>query len=604
MKKRQFKRPVIAFPVSLITSAIVLAMASQPILAQSMSHTVQPGEYLYSIAQQYGVSVSQLKEWNHLTSDDVQTGTQLIVTSSEVELAETAEAEPELIETDLVTETAEAELVETDLVIEAAAEPEAKTLSEPELLVEAEDSEPILTVAAQEDVITEATEIDASTPAPEAVQEQEPVQEPVVTPAIAEIAQVTASEEDYSTGTVVVHVVKAGEYLNLIARNYGVTANELRLWNHLTSDTLQIGQALKVIPDTPAPTDPVTDPDDQSGDVVSYLVKAGDTLWGIATRFGVSTNDLRLWNHLTSDMLQIGQNLKLIPDITDPTYPSDPDDHSGDVVTYLVKAGDTLWSIANRFDVSLNNLRLWNHLTTDFLSIGQELKLIPPIPAPTPTDPDGPSGEVTTYSVKAGDTLWAISRRYGVTVNQIKQWNNLRSNFLSIGQRLSIGTPTTTPPPTPTPPPSTDTSYTVRSGDTLWSIATRHSVTVAHLKQWNGLTSNLLTIGQKLIVAGEVTPAPPTTTRYTVRSGDTLWAISRRNDVTVNQLMTWNKLTSSFLSIGQQLNLNVPRVTYKVQSGDSLWKIATQFGSTVEQLKNWNALTTNVIYTNQVLIVK
>lgn len=600
MKKRQFKRPVIAFPVSLITSAIVLAMASQPILAQSMSHTVQPGEYLYSIAQQYGVTVNQLKEWNHLTSEDVQTGTQLIVTSSEVEFAETAEVEPELIETDLVTEPTEAklveaELVETDLVIEAAAEPEAETLSEPELLVEAEDSEPILTVAAQEEVITEATEIDASIPAPEA--------EPV-TPAIAEISQVTASEEDYSTGTVVVHVVKAGEYLNLIARNYGVTANELRLWNHLTSDTLQIGQALKVIPDTPAPTDPVTDPDDQSGDLVSYVVKAGDTLWGIATRFGVSTNDLRLWNHLTSDMLQIGQNLKLIPDITDPAYPSDPDDHSGDVVTYLVKAGDTLWSIANRFDVSLNNLRLWNHLTTDFLSIGQELKLIPPTPAPIPSDPDGATGEVTTYSVKAGDTLWAISRRFNVTVNQIKQWNNLRSNFLSIGQRLSIGTPTTTPPPIPTPPPSTDTRYTVRSGDSLWSIATRHSVTVAHLKQWNGLTSNLLTIGQKLIVAGEVTPAPPTTTRYTVRSGDTLWAISRRNGVTVNQLMTWNKLTSSFLSIGQQLNLNVPRVTYKVQSGDSLWKIATQFGSTVEQLKNWNALTTNVIYTNQVLIVK
>ena len=108
MKKRQFKRPVITFPLSLITSAIILAMASQPVLAQASSHTVQAGEYLYSIAQQYGVSVSQLKEWNHLTSDDIQVGVQLLVSSPEAEVVEV-----EFVETDLVTDpdVTEAEFV-------------------------------------------------------------------------------------------------------------------------------------------------------------------------------------------------------------------------------------------------------------------------------------------------------------------------------------------------------------------------------------------------------------------------------------------------------------------------------------------------------------
>ena len=124
------------------------------------------------------------------------------------------------------------------------------------------------------------------------------------------------------------------------------------------------------------------------------------------------------------------------------------------------------------------------------------------------------------------------------------------------------------------------------------------------MKQWNNLTSNLLAIGQILIVSGEVEAQPPVTTRYTVKAGDTLWSISRHYGVTVSQLMSWNNLTSNFLTIGQVLNVNQPNITYTVKSGDSLWKIAVQFGVTIEQLKNWNGLTSNVIYVNQQLIVK
>lgn len=306
---------------------------------------------------------------------------------------------------------------------------------------------------------------------------------------VAQAQTDTNASEDYSTGTVVEHTVVAGENLYRIAGQYGVTVDELRLWNHLTTDLLQIGQVLKVIPETTAPIETPTEPevpsenDDHSGDVVTYQVKAGDTLWSIGQRFGVTPNNLRLWNHLTTDLLQIGQELKMIPDITNPTYPEEPDDHSGDVVTYTVKSGDTLWSIGQRFGVSLNNLRLWNHLTTDLIRVNQQIKLIPPESGPT--QPETPQ-ETTTYTVKSGDTLWGISRRYNVTVNQLKTWNGLTSNFLAIGQTLKVT--------------QQQGTYVVKAGDTLWNIAVRHNTSVQQIKNWNGLTSNIIHINQRLII--------------------------------------------------------------------------------------------------------
>ena len=520
MRTRKSNRKLLKFPLSIMMSAMALGMMSTSISAQEATHTVQTGEYLYSIANQYGVTVDQLKEWNQLSEETLQVNDVLIVAPSTLA-------------------------------------PEATPVEPEQMTDEAEEPAP---------AVADAQEMD---------------------------------EIDYSTGTVVVHTVKQGEYLTLIARQYGVTANELRLWNHLTSDVLQVGQTLKVIPGTVAepevPIDPApTDPDDHSGEVTTYLVKAGDTLWSIANHFGVTVNNLRLWNHLTTDFLSVGQELKLIPSSTPPTDPTDPDDHSGEVTTYLVKAGDTLWGIASRYGVTVNNLRLWNHLTTDILQIGMELKLIPTTPTPPPVDPEQP---ITTYIVQSGDSLWSIGNRFGVTVNQLKTWNNLTTNFLSVGQHLRLTAPTT-------PPPANETTYTVQSGDTLWSIGNRYGVTVNQLKTWNNLTSNHLSIGMRLKVSGETTPTPPPTTMYTVKAGDTLWSIGTRYGVTVAQLREWNNLTSNFLSIGQRLNVTATRTTYTVKPGDSLWSIATKFGVTIENLKNWNGLTTNVIYANQHLIVK
>ena len=148
-----------------------------------------------------------------------------------------------------------------------------------------------------------------------------------------------------------------------------------------------------------------------------------------------------------------------------------------------------MWSIANKFGVTVQELRDANKLTTDVLSIGQVL-IIPGVDNGNEGNTPSP-GPSTTYTVQKGDSLWSIANKFGVTVDSLKQANNLTSNLLSVGQVLII--------PSNNLPPSNDyTIYTVKAGDSLWSIANRFGVSVDSIKSLNSLTSNLLSIGQEL----------------------------------------------------------------------------------------------------------
>lgn len=128
----------------------------------------------------------------------------------------------------------------------------------------------------------------------------------------------------------------------------------------------------------------------------------------------------------------------------------------------------------------MNELMEYNNLGTTLLSVGQVLK----IPTKQTTTP-----QETTYVVKSGDSLYSIARKYNTTVNDLMKYNNLTNNLLSIGQTLKIPTSG-----------SVITSYTVKSGDTLYSIAKKYNKTVNEIKNKNNLTSNTLSIGQTLII--------------------------------------------------------------------------------------------------------
>ena len=142
------------------------------------------------------------------------------------------------------------------------------------------------------------------------------------------------------------------------------------------------------------------------------------------------------------------------------------------------------------------------------------------------------------YVVKKSDTLYAIAKKFGMSVDKLKDLNNLSSNMLSIGQKLLVTDKYLTD----------ENTYTVKSGDTLYALAKKYNTTVAKIKEYNNLNSDVLSIGQKLKI-----PASNKVNTYIVKSGDTLYSIARANNTTVDAIMIANNLTSNVLSIGQEL---------------------------------------------------
>lgn len=208
-----------------------------------------------------------------------------------------------------------------------------------------------------------------------------------------------------------------------------------------------------------------------------YKVVSGDSLWSIAKKFNTTVDELKKLNNLTSNVLQIGQLLKI---------PSEGENLPSTITgNYIVKKGDSLYSIAKKFSTTVDELKKLNNLTSNVLQIGQELKV--------------PSSGVSTdvldsYIVKTGDTLYQIANQYKITVNELKALNNLTSDTLSIGQVLKV-------------PKLTDSqqgattgyiNYKVKSGDNLYALARKYNTTVADIMKLNNLTSNLLSIGQNL----------------------------------------------------------------------------------------------------------
>lgn len=213
-----------------------------------------------------------------------------------------------------------------------------------------------------------------------------------------------------------------------------------------------------------------------------YTVQRGDTLYSIARKFNTTVDELKRINNLTSDVLSIGTILLIAK--TNEIFPT---------TTYKVMKGDTLYSIAQKFNTTVNEIITLNNLKSTILSVGQELFIptisdeIKPI---EPIKPQPPTEETEIYIVKKGDSLWAIAKRYNTTVNNLIDLNKLNDINLQIGDELLI----------PKQDNTIDNIYTVKKGDTLWSIAKNNNISVDLLKEQNNLTSNLLTVGQQLII--------------------------------------------------------------------------------------------------------
>lgn len=170
--------------------------------------------------------------------------------------------------------------------------------------------------------------------------------------------------------------------------------------------------------------------------------------------------------------------------------------------THSIQKGETLFSIAKKYNVEVEQLKKWNDLTANDLSVGQSI-IVGKGPG-TPSDSESESGNVRNHTVTSGETLFSISKKYQVTIAELKSWNDLSANNLSVGQTLRIYPSESVDQPQQSIVSENETQqntyYVVKNNDSLFKIARNHSMTVNELKKLNNLSSNTIRVGQQLTV--------------------------------------------------------------------------------------------------------
>ncbi len=353
-----------------------------------------------------------------------------------------------------------------------------------------------------------------------------------------------------------VHIVKRGDTLGSIALHYKASIKQLKQWNKLRNDKIFEGQRLLI----------------QSKSLFQhYRVNSGDTLSEIAAQSGISVPALRSLNNISGDRIYTGQRLKI----------GASHEAQKPATRHVVQKGESLWRIARRYDLDVNDLKKFNRLKSSTVTPGMDLNLIEPIE--DEADDDETVEEQFEYTVKAGDSLSIIAQRFDVGLGLLRQLNGLKTDQIHPGQTLQLR------------PSSLDEAvHVVRSGETLSLIALKYRMALTTLMDINGIEDSKIVVGQKL----RLKTAPQHV--HIVESGDALWEVAQAYGLTVADIKKLNGLTSDRIYPGQELQLGVkqsePFNTYTVKTGDYLGGIARLHQMSVAELKKANNMRTSLIH--------
>jgi membrane-bound lytic murein transglycosylase D len=275
-------------------------------------------------------------------------------------------------------------------------------------------------------------------------------------------AGLNADSEESSSGTLrsnntssslIYHKIKKGENLTQIAELYKVTSEQLKDWNNITGNKIFSGRVLKIYKDGKGVTKTTST---IASSNYRYKVRNGDSLSEIAEKFGVSISDLKKWNNLRSNTIVAGKTIKIITN-TDPTttaYGDNSNNRSTNLTYYKVRKGDNISEIAKKFNVKASDIILWNNLKNNVVLAGSRIKIYS-YNSIYEVDEDIVNSENSTnsrlesvsnknenrggyHTVKSGETLYSIAKKYNLSVTKLKQLNNISSNKIKVGVRLRI----------------------------------------------------------------------------------------------------------------------------------------------------------------------
>ena len=380
------------------------------------------------------------------------------------------------------------------------------------------------------------------------------------------------------------HRVRSGDTLSNIARRYNCTVAQICALNPKlnSKSTIYVGQVIN-LPGSGAPARGTAVA--SSSKPASYTVRSGDTLGGIAQRNNCTLAQIYALNSKLNNKpnIRVGQTLQLpgravpttaLASTTRPVVTSAP-------TTYKVQSGDTLGGIAQRHNCSTAQLYALNPSLNNKpnIRVGQALQ-IPGKGGPTPTVGASVASTTTkpaaaaasTYKVQNGDTLGGIAQRHNCSTAQLYALNPNLNNKpnIRVGQSLNVPGKTTTAAAA-TPRLISNNSrtvvHTVQSGDTIYALARTYKLSAQQIKQQLGRET--LYVGEKITLQvsanqaeNRVQSAPASRAAsqeaaryYTVQQGDTLWAVSSKFNVSVNDIKRLNNLSSDRLSVGVKLQL-------------------------------------------------
>jgi membrane-bound lytic murein transglycosylase D len=366
-----------------------------------------------------------------------------------------------------------------------------------------------------------------------------------------------SSSELSNSSNIKYHKVRRGESLSKISNRYGITMSELKKWNHLRSNKAPLGRSLKIY----------------------------STEESIASSNKIQTK---------SDTIAVKETTALASN-TNKVFKEEKVVSYKDVTKiYKVKSGDNISEIANKYDVAVADVKKWNKLRGTNINTGQKLKIIKNERVVTTvrkevksekaivdtktqtslalkdTNSDDSQNNKDFYEVQKGDNLLSIAKKFNVSTEDLKEWNNLDDSNVQMGSKLALANKQETAKEDE-PTETKIIEYKVKKGDNLGSIAHKHNVSVAEIKEWNELEDNNVRLGATIIVSKTEIAANDTkfsnkensasnqkdeVKLYYVKKGDSLFSIAKKYNVTASDIKKWNGIKNESLKPGMKLKIS------------------------------------------------